>query len=129
MQHKKLTIGLFGFGVVGEGVYKVLQQSPSLQATIKKVCIRNPNKKRNAPDDLFTTDKELLLEDPAINIIVEVIDDADAAYKIVRTALLNGKAVVRNEATSAADTHVADGADTGNAGRSKRLVHFNTLIK
>ena len=94
MQHKKLTIGLFGFGVVGEGVYKVLQQSPSLQATIKKVCIRNPNKKRNAPDDLFTTDKELLLEDPAINIIVEVIDDADAAYKIVRSALLNGKAVV-----------------------------------
>ncbi len=94
MQHKKLTIGLFGFGVVGEGVYKVLQQTPSLQATIKKVCIRNPNKIRNAPDELFTTDKELLLEDPSINIIVEVINDADAAYKIVRTALLNGKAVV-----------------------------------
>jgi homoserine dehydrogenase len=94
VQHKKLTIGLFGFGVVGEGVYKVLQQTPSLQATIKKVCIRNPNKKRNAPAELFTTEKELLLEDPSINIIVEVIDDATAAYKIVRTALLNGKAVV-----------------------------------
>lgn len=94
MHHKKLTIGLFGFGVVGEGVYKVLQQTPSLQATIKRICIRNQNKKRNAPAELFTTEKELLLEDPSINIIVEVIDDADAAYKIVRTALLNGKAVV-----------------------------------
>lgn len=87
-------IGLFGFGVVGEGVYKVLQQTPSLQATIKKVCIRNPDKKRNAPADLFTTDKDSLLQDPDINIIVEVIDDATAAYNIVRTALLNGKAVV-----------------------------------
>ena len=94
MQRKKLMIGLFGFGVVGEGVYKVLQQTPSLQATIKKVCIRNPDKKRNAPADLFTTDKDILLQDPDINIIVEVIDDATAAYNIVRTALLNGKAVV-----------------------------------
>ena len=42
-----VTIGLFGFGVVGEGIYKVLQQTPSLQATIKKVCIKHPNKKRN----------------------------------------------------------------------------------
>ena len=44
--HKKLTIGLFGFGVVGEGLYKVLQQTPSLKATIKKVCIKNYGKKR-----------------------------------------------------------------------------------
>ena len=29
--HKQLTIGLFGFGVVGEGLYKVLQQTPSLK--------------------------------------------------------------------------------------------------
>ncbi len=42
--HKPLTIGLFGFGVVGEGLYKVLQQTPSLKATIKKVCIKNPEK-------------------------------------------------------------------------------------
>lgn len=94
MQQRKLVIGMFGFGVVGEGVYKVLQQTPSLQAIIKKVCIRNPEKKRNAPAELFTTDKDCILQDESINIIVEVIDDANAAYNIVRTALLNGKAVV-----------------------------------
>ncbi len=92
--HKELTIGLFGFGVVGEGLYKVLQQTPSLKTTLKKVCIRNADKKRNAPSELFTTNREELLNDPAINVIVEVIDDADAAFEIVSRALENGKDVV-----------------------------------
>ncbi|PZR25677.1 MAG: homoserine dehydrogenase [Citrobacter freundii] len=92
--HKQLTIGLFGFGVVGEGLYKVLQQTPSLKASLKKVCIKNPGKKRNAPEELFTTDKDVLLNDPEINVIVEVIDDAAAAFEIVSTALKNGKDVV-----------------------------------
>ncbi|HNR16572.1 MAG TPA: homoserine dehydrogenase [Chitinophagaceae bacterium] len=92
--HKQLTIGLFGFGVVGEGLYKVLQQTPSLKATIRKVCIKNYGKKRNAPASLFTTDKNELLNDREINVIVEVIDDADAAFQIVSTALANGKDVV-----------------------------------
>lgn len=92
--HKQLTIGLFGFGVVGEGLYKVLQQTPSLKASIKKVCIRNADKKRDAPADLFTTEKQILLNDPEINVIVEVIDDANAAFEIVSTALHNGKSVV-----------------------------------
>jgi homoserine dehydrogenase len=92
--HKQLTIGLFGFGVVGEGLYKILQQTPSLKASIKKVCIKNPDKKRNAPADLFTTDRNELLNDKDINVIVEVISESDAAYEIITTALLNGKAVV-----------------------------------
>ena len=92
--HKELTIGMFGFGVVGEGLYKVLQLTPSLKAKLKKVCIKNPGKKRNAPASLFTTSKDELLYDPEINVIVEVIDDADAAYHIVSTALQNGKDVV-----------------------------------
>ena len=92
--HKQLTIGLFGFGVVGEGLYKVLQQTPSLKASIKKVCIKNPGKKRNAPDSLFTTDKDELLNDPEINVIVEVINESENAFDIVSTALKNGKDVV-----------------------------------
>ena len=92
--HKQLTIGLFGFGVVGEGLYKVLHQTPSLKATIKKVCIKNPGKKRDAPADLFTTDKNVLLNDPEINVIVEVINESEAAFDIVSTALKNGKDVV-----------------------------------
>jgi homoserine dehydrogenase len=92
--HKPLTIGLFGFGVVGEGLYKVLHQTPSLKARIKKVCIKNPGKPRQAPPEIFTTEKDLLLNDPEINVIVEVIDDAKAAFEIVKTAMLKGKHVV-----------------------------------
>ncbi len=92
--HKKLVIGVFGFGVVGEGLYKVLQQTSSLKDAIKKVCIKNPGKKRIAPADLFTTDKDELLNDKEINVIVEVIDNADAAFEIVSTAMKNGKATV-----------------------------------
>ena len=92
--HKQLTIGLFGFGVVGEGLYKILQQTPSLKASIKKVCIKNPQKKRDAPAALFTTDRDELLYDPQINVIVEVINESEPAFQIVSTALKNKKAVV-----------------------------------
>jgi homoserine dehydrogenase len=92
--HKQLTIGLFGFGVVGEGLYKVLQQTPSLKASIKKVCIKNPGKKRNAPTSLFTTDRDELLNDPEINVIVEVINESEPAFQITSIALKNGKDVV-----------------------------------
>jgi homoserine dehydrogenase len=93
-EHQQLTIGLFGFGVVGEGLYKVLNQTPSLNATIKKVCIKNSQKKRDAPKSLFTTDKNELLDDAEINVIVEVINESEAAFEIVGTALKNKKAVV-----------------------------------
>lgn len=92
--HKKLVIGLFGFGVVGEGLYKALQQTSSLNATIKRVCIKHAGKKRNAPEELFTTDKDVLLNDEEINVIVEVINESEPAFEIVSTALLNGKHVV-----------------------------------
>jgi homoserine dehydrogenase len=92
--HKQLTIGLFGFGVVGEGLYKVLQQTPSLKASIKKVCIKHPEKKRDAPASLFTTDREVILNDPGINVVVEVINESGPAFEIVSRALKSGKSVV-----------------------------------
>ncbi len=92
--HKQLTIGLFGFGVVGEGLYKILKQTPSLNANIKRIVIKHPDKKRNAPTEIFTQLADEVLNDNSINVIVELIDDADAAYYIVANALKKGKAVV-----------------------------------
>jgi homoserine dehydrogenase len=94
MNTKQLNIGLFGFGVVGEGIYEVLLQTPSLDASIKKICIKHPDKKRNADPSLFTTSYEDILDDPRINLVVELIDDAKEAYHIVTTALRRKKAVV-----------------------------------
>lgn len=106
-EQQPLVIGLFGFGVVGEGLYKVLQQTPSLSAHIKRVCIKNPNKKRMAPDSLFTTRKEDILDDPEINVVVEVINESDAAYEIVSVALERNKSVV-----SASKKMIAEHLDT-----------------
>lgn len=92
--NNKLTIGLFGYGTVGKGLYNVLHNTPTLTSTIKKICIKNEQKKRDIETIYFTSNKNTLLNDPEINVIVELIDDATAAFDIVKTALQNGKAVV-----------------------------------
>ncbi len=90
---KKLNIGLFGFGVVGQGLYDI-SLSRNLNFEFKKIAIKDPSKKRSLPENLFTTDKWEILKDPEINTIIELINDADAAYEIVSYALQNGKNVV-----------------------------------
>lgn len=92
--NKQLNIGLFGFGVVGKGLYDVLHSTPTLQATIKKIVIKNAGKQRSIAAENFYTDANVILNDENINVVVELIDDADAAFEIVKTALQNGKAVV-----------------------------------
>lgn len=92
--NKKLTIGLFGYGVVGTGLYDVLHKSKTVDANIKKIVVKNKNKARNISPEHFSYDKNDILNDEEINVVVELIDDADAAYEIVTTALKKGKAVV-----------------------------------
>ena len=92
--NKQLNIGLFGFGVVGNGLYEVLQQSPNAHASIKKICVKNRYKKRQLPEEHFCYDPSEILNDPDINLVVELIDDASTAYEIAKSALLNGKSVV-----------------------------------
>lgn len=94
MSRKNLKIGLFGFGCVGFGLYEMLQRTPGLKAKIAKICIKDRNKIRPIAPDRFTFDADDILDDPEINVVVELIDDADAAFEIVSRALKNGKAVV-----------------------------------
>ena len=94
MNRKEIKIGLFGFGCVGNGLYEVLEKTPGMKAKIKRICIKDKTKLRPISSKHFTFDKNELLYDDDINTIVELIDDADAAYEIVKTALQNGKAVV-----------------------------------
>jgi homoserine dehydrogenase len=91
---KKLTLGLFGFGCVGQGLYHVLEETHGLKAEIKKICVKNRDKKRPLHADLFTFQQEDILNDPEIDVVVELIDDAEVAFKIVKAALQNGKHVV-----------------------------------
>ncbi len=92
--YKNLRIGLFGFGCVGQGLFEVLSQSKGIQAQIVKICIKNPLKKRPINPNLFTTDANSLLYDQTINVIIELIDDAEVAFEIVSKAMQNGKSVI-----------------------------------
>ena len=86
MNGKKLNIGLFGFGTVGSGLYDVLKRIGSKNVEIKRICARDLSKQRSV-DAEFTDKADDIFNDPDINFIVELIDDADAAYTIVKRAL------------------------------------------
>jgi homoserine dehydrogenase len=90
---KKLKIGIFGFGVVGQGLYDIIR-GQDLNLEIIKIAIKNPDKKRSLDAKLFTTDHNEILNNEEINTIVELIDDADAAFEITKKALTSGKHVV-----------------------------------
>ncbi|MEG2282485.1 MAG: homoserine dehydrogenase, partial [Rikenellaceae bacterium] len=85
---KKVKIGLFGFGVVGEGLYEVLKNSVGSNAEIVKICVKSPDKKRSLPDSCFTYNPDDIFDNSEINTIVELIDDAEESYKIVKRALI-----------------------------------------
>lgn len=89
----KLKIGLFGFGCVGQGLYKTLSENKA-DAEIVKICVKNKDKQRSVGAEKITYNPDDILNDAEINIIVELIDDATAAFKIVKKALENKKAVV-----------------------------------
>ena len=91
---KQLTIGLFGFGCVGTGLYEVLNKTTLLQASIKHIVIKDLKKKRIIDADYFSTDADRILNDEEINVVVELINDYEAAYEIVTRALKAGKHVV-----------------------------------
>ncbi len=91
---KQLTIGLFGFGCVGTGLYEVLNKTTLLQAEIKHIVIKDATKKRSIDASYFSNDADRILNDEDINVVVELISDADAAYTIVKRALTSGKHVV-----------------------------------
>jgi homoserine dehydrogenase len=90
---KKLNIGLFGFGVVGQGLYDIIK-TKDLNIEIVKIAIKNPEKERSLPKELFTTDRNEILNNPEINTVVELINDTEAAFEIVSRALSTGKNVV-----------------------------------
>ena len=93
MNTKKLNIGLFGFGTVGRGLYDVLQRIGTKNVEIKRICVRDMTKQRAVKAN-FTDRADEIFNDPDINFIVELIDDADAAYAIVKRALISGLPVV-----------------------------------
>lgn len=99
----EISIGLLGLGTVGSGVATILQQHQQdltyklgVQVSIKKVLIKDKNKDRLSSLDpnVFTTDVWEILDDPSIDIIVEVMGGIEGAKHAIESALRSGKQVV-----------------------------------
>lgn len=100
---EKILIGLLGYGTVGQGVAKIIQDKRDLlkeftgiDFEIKKVLVNNIDKEREVklPAQLFTTNAKDVIDDPEIDIIVEVISAIEPARDMIVRAMENGKSVV-----------------------------------
>ncbi len=94
MSDKKISIGLFGFGCVGQGLYDVLNHSQGLKASIDKICVKHKDKKRSIDLNYFTYEKNDILKKKSYDVIVELIDNSEDAFQIVSEAMKNRVNVV-----------------------------------
>ena len=100
---KSINVGLIGAGTVGTGVYKILRDNIKLirkrrqfDLRIKKIADIEPGRKRavKIPRSLFTKDAYELINDPEIDIIIELVGGTKIAKKFVIDSLKAGKHVV-----------------------------------
>ncbi|MDO7847828.1 homoserine dehydrogenase [Hymenobacter sp. M29] len=92
-ENNPLRIGLIGFGCVGQGFYDIVAQQPGLNLTITCIAVKTPGKARSLPAHRFTYHADELLADPELDLLVEVIDDAAEAFRLVSAALRRGRRV------------------------------------
>jgi homoserine dehydrogenase len=100
---REVGIGIAGFGTVGGGVMSILRRHAGdiearlgARIVVRRVAVRDPAKERVVDVDgaIITTRLEDLLEDPAVEVVVELIGGVDRAFDVVRGALERGKHVV-----------------------------------
>ncbi len=92
---KQINIGLIGLGTVGSGVVKTLEKFDYID--IKKIAVKSLGKKRNIEnldETMLTTDAFSIVNDPEIDIVVEVIGGVDPAFELLKTAVKNKKHIV-----------------------------------
>ncbi|SES40155.1 homoserine dehydrogenase [Salipaludibacillus aurantiacus] len=100
---KEMNVGLLGFGTVGTGVLQIIQDHQDKLAhqlgcavNVKKILVSNLEKKRdvNVESGQLTVDPQEILDDPDIDVVVEVMGGIDDAKSYIRHALENRKHVV-----------------------------------
>ncbi|MFH0913452.1 MAG: homoserine dehydrogenase [Candidatus Omnitrophota bacterium] len=100
---RRVNVGLIGLGNVGSGVIKILSERKSflsdkigLEISIKKICDKDLVSKRNVAIDksLLTRDASDIIDDPQIDIVVELIGGIHPAKEYIIWALKKGKNIV-----------------------------------
>lgn len=102
MNTKKIKVALLGVGTVGTGVYKLIQRRADVmvrtigaQMEVSKILVHNLNKQREGIDASLLTDNwQEIVNDPEIQIVVEVMGGIEPARTMIIEALHAGKHVV-----------------------------------
>ncbi len=103
MEKPVIKIGLLGLGTVGSGVLQILRQNGDeiekkicRRLEVTKILVRDPAKARDVYVDpgLLTADVNEILDDPTIEIVVEVMGGLETARDHIIAALNRGKNVV-----------------------------------
>lgn len=102
-EKKVIRIGLLGFGVVGQGVWKNMEKNREalelrlgVRLEITQVVVKNANKSREVPvpSEGYSTDPARVVDNPDIDIVCELMGGVDEALTLTRRALKQGKVVV-----------------------------------
>lgn len=91
----KIKIGMIGLGTVGTGVLKTLSSFEHIE--VVKVAVKNINKPRNIANfdkSILTDNPYDVVNNPDIQVVIEVVGGIDPAYDLIKKAILNGKHVV-----------------------------------
>ena len=102
MVAQRIRLGVLGHGTVGAAfVDLVTRQSATIaarsgvQLEVARVAVRNvANHKNSAIAELLTTDADFVVNDPTIDVVVEVMGGGDDARRLIHKALSNGKPVI-----------------------------------
>lgn len=103
MANKEVNIGLIGFGTIGSGVVETFNLNQSIiedkvkrKVNLKKVVDLDIETDRGVKIDpeKLSTDVNDILEDPDIDIVIELIGGYQPALKFILTAISKGKHVV-----------------------------------
>ena len=91
---QKLKIGIIGLGTVGCGVYKTLADMDMVE--IVKIAVKNLNKPRSVqvPQEKLTDNPYEVINNPEIEVVVELIGGVEPAWEYISSAIKNGKHIV-----------------------------------
>lgn len=100
---RTIQLGILGLGNVGSGAFQILRdRAASISARVgahvrvRKILVRDPGRAREVDVDanLLTTDAQEILQDPEIDVVVELIGGLEPARAYVLRAIEQGKHVV-----------------------------------
>src|SRR5262245_59237997 len=100
---REIRVGLIGFGTIGTGVVKLLQRNAAqirsrlgARLTLERIADIDLRSDRGVKVDrkILTNNAESLIDDPEIDVVIELMGGYDTARRFVLRAISKGKSVV-----------------------------------